>query len=175
MDCLPKELEDIIINYKEQLEYKDIIDKYNGNWKIIAKQPIIFDNGMLQMYSKYLKIDWFDISENMVLSEEFIRKYSNSVCWSDICRYQKLSIKLINDYEDRIDWIEVSKNKNKLSEKFLITFRYYLKWDKVIYRQELSNDFIRQHSYNLPEYKIQTYIIRNDPNYVAPNMNEYFW
>lgn len=63
--------------------------------------------------------NWFDISINYELSEEFIRKFQNKVIWHYICQYQKLSESFIMELKNKVSWLYISRYQ-KLSEKFIL-------------------------------------------------------
>ncbi len=53
------------------------------------------------------KQDWYDISENYVLSENFIRQYKEKVCWHDIKKYQELSYNFKAEFKDILSKIKI--------------------------------------------------------------------
>ena len=52
-------------------------------------------------------VDWFIISQNQTLSENFIREFKDKVDWYWISVYQKLSENFIREFKDRVYWKEI--------------------------------------------------------------------
>ena len=63
-----------------------------NNEKILSKFIQINDN-----------LNWYDISNKYILSENFIRKYKNKVFWTYISIYQKLSDDFIREFQNEIN------------------------------------------------------------------------
>jgi hypothetical protein len=87
------------------------------------------------------KIDWYDISRNFILQEDFIREFSDKVDWDYISFYQKLSESFIEEFKDEVYWHWIS-SRQVLSEKFLEKFYYKVNWWVVLCCQKLSEKFI---------------------------------
>jgi hypothetical protein len=67
--------------------------------------------------------DWYYISINQKLSENFIREFKNKINWINISRYQKLSEDFIRDFQDKIDWLNIRYNEElQVSDKFCEEF-----------------------------------------------------
>ena len=64
-------------------------------------------------------IDWYYISGNYKLSENFIKKFQDKFNWSEISYYQKLSENFIREFQDKVDWLYISIGQI-LSENFNI-------------------------------------------------------
>jgi hypothetical protein len=60
-------------------------------------------------------VDWYDISSNYQLPEDFIREFHNKVSWLCISFCQKLSEEFLVEFIDKIDlyWLERNKNVPK--------------------------------------------------------------
>jgi hypothetical protein len=65
----------IIFENVKQMEYGEIINKYND--------------------------DWGKISKHQKLSESFIREYQDKVNWFSISRYQKFSKSFIREFKHK--------------------------------------------------------------------------
>ena len=78
-------------------------------------------------YKSDTDIDWFDISMNKSLSEDFIREFCTKVDWYVISEYQILSEGLIGEFQYNVNWYAISTFQ-KLSEGFIGEFK-----DKVIW------------------------------------------
>ncbi|MBW3021026.1 hypothetical protein KY334_07055 [Candidatus Woesearchaeota archaeon] len=66
--------------------------------------------------------DWYALSRNYKLSEDFIREFKNKVDWYRICKYQKLSENFIREFRDKLSWFGVLRYK-KISEDFFLEFK----------------------------------------------------
>jgi len=80
-------------------------------------------------------IDWYTVSKNQKLSEEFIIEFKDKiefkdrVDWFYISRYQKLSEDFIRKFQDKVWWYWILKNeKIKLSEAFIIEMKLKGVW-----------------------------------------------
>ena len=88
---------DIIFEYKKYMEWRDIIDKYDGKWG--------------------------NISTHQTLSEEFIHEYKDKLDWKCISFYQTLSEEFIREYQNRVWWIGISICQKSLSDAFREEFK----------------------------------------------------
>ena len=71
-------------------------------------------------------INWYYISYQYILSENFIREFQNMVNWPNISYDQKLSEDFIREFKNKVNWIIISKNQT-LSENFISEFnKYYI-------------------------------------------------
>ena len=68
------------------------------------------------------KVDWYDISINQKLSEDFIREFQDKVDWDSISKYQKLSEDFIKEFQDKVDWDCISYYQ-KLLKRFQKEFQ----------------------------------------------------
>lgn len=64
---------------------------------------------------KFDEIDWWIISKERRLSEDFIREFQDKVNWYIISRYQKLSEDFIRENQDKVYWEHIL-HYQKLSE-----------------------------------------------------------
>ena len=48
-------------------------------------------------------VNWYNISRNQTLSENFIREFADKVNWYSISKYQILSESFIREFADRLD------------------------------------------------------------------------
>ena len=73
-------LTDLISNIK----YKDILEKYNYNWKVISRYAYLSEE-----FTEYYKdkLDWYLISKCQKLNESFMVKYKNYLHWPYISAY----------------------------------------------------------------------------------------
>ena len=56
-------------------------------------------------YTSLDEVDWVYISKYRILSESFIREFSDKLDWGWISEYQTLSEDLIRDFKDKVDWL----------------------------------------------------------------------
>ena len=94
-------------------------------------------------FIQYSPLGWYDISCKVVLSENFIRYFSNKVDWEYISQYQRLSEKFIREFKNKVDWECISAYQ-KLSEKFIREFKKKLNLHYILKFQKLSEKFIRE-------------------------------
>jgi len=85
-----------------------------------------------------------------------IRKNSNNYNWFNISSDYNLSEDFIIEFKTRVSWYYVSIYQ-KLSENFIIEFQDNVDWYWISYYQELSDEFIRKNISKL--YK--DYLLRN--------------
>ena len=52
-------------------------------------------------------VDWEQISRIQLLSESFIREFSDKVDWFWISSYQILSESFIREFSDKVDWNDI--------------------------------------------------------------------
>ncbi|HNW65782.1 MAG TPA: hypothetical protein PKO10_01055 [Aliarcobacter cryaerophilus] len=90
-------------------------------------------------------VNWYNISQNQKLSEEFIREFADEVDWCYISIYQKLSEEFIREFASKVDWHHISINQ-KLSEGFIREFADKVNWWYISACQKLSEEFIREFS-----------------------------
>ena len=104
-------------------ELNDVISQNNTD-----NDRINFLNKELNTNYKSLdKVDWIDISDNLNLSEDFIRKFQDKVDWESISISQTLSEDFIREFKDKVDWILISQYQT-LSEPFIREFKNSVDW-----------------------------------------------
>ena len=92
--------------------------------------------------------EWDNISENMQLSEEFIREFKDEVNWFSISLHQELSEKFIREFENCVHWKYISA-KQLLSESFIREYQIMVDWKFIMERQKLSYEFIHEFENNI--------------------------
>ena len=102
------------------------------------------------------QLDWFDVSRNRKLSENFIEKYKNKVNWISISMHQKLSEDFIEKHADKVDWDCISESQ-KLYEDFIEKHKDDVNWFWISMYQKLSENFIEQHKNDVDWYWISKY------------------
>ena len=93
---------------------------------------------------------------NQQLSENFIRKFQDTVNWDYISQYQKLSEDFIREFKDKVNWEYISEYQ-KLSEDFIREFQDKVNWYCIPAFQKLSEDFIREFKDEVSWYHICRY------------------
>jgi hypothetical protein len=91
------------------------------------------------------KLDWYCISANQNLSEDFIREFADKVHWLSISARQNLSKEFIREFADKVSWDHISTNQN-LSEEFIREFKDKVNWYDISAKQKLSEEFRTQHN-----------------------------
>ena len=102
------------------------------------------------------QIDWFDVSRNRKLSENFIEKHANQVDWFYISMYQKLSEPFIEQHKNDVNWDWISMYQN-LSEDFIEKHKDDVNWFWISMYQKLSENFIEQHKNDVDWFYISEY------------------
>ena len=73
---------------------------------------------LLKFIQVNTNINWYYISYQYILSENFIKKFQNNVDCDNISSYiQKLSENFIREFQDKVNWYYISINQ-KLSINF---------------------------------------------------------
>ena len=100
--------------------------------------------------------NWYLLSAEHSLSEDFIREFKDRVHWDYIFRYQKLSENFIREFKDRVSWYFICIHQ-KLSEDFIREFKDKVDWGYIAIYQKLSENFIREFKNNWYWYNISKY------------------
>ena len=58
------------------MTYKEIINKYSGNWLLISRHKCLPEE-FIEKHSD--KVDWYYISKFQKLSEKFVKKYFSKI------------------------------------------------------------------------------------------------
>ena len=95
-------------------------------------------------YQSEDNIDWYNISTNQHLSEEFIDKHKDLVSWDIISKYQPLTEEFIDKHKDLVNWHYISKYQ-PLSEVFIDKHKKRVDWPCISAYQPLSEEFIHKH------------------------------
>ena len=117
-NCVKKEVEKIIEEYKLNCSVKEFGDK--ADFKLITS--------------------------DLKLSLDFIKEFKNKVYWPWISLYYKMSEKFIREHKDYVNWYYISKKQNlvhQVSDKFIEEFRDEIKRDFVEYRKKEMKFFNR--------------------------------
>ena len=141
---------DIISSYKNQFEWKELIDKYNGNFNKLCANEDLTEEFIDTFFDK---IDWNMVSSRD-LAYDILDKYQEHINWTIYIYKMKgdISEEILQDFhynfigsfeetfkadfdEDREDWLAISSLCN-LSDSFLSRHREKIHWDN--YLQERS-------------------------------------
>ena len=111
-----KGITDIIIDYKIEVEEAYIIEKNNN--------------------------DWYKISKNEKLNEDFMNKYSDKLFWHEISKSQKLSENFITKYYNKIFIIPLMESGKieHFTDNFykMLDERYEMEKQELIEAQEAA-------------------------------------
>ncbi|HUS49380.1 MAG TPA: hypothetical protein VMZ91_04405 [Candidatus Paceibacterota bacterium] len=58
------------------------------------------------------KVDWYEISINQKLSENFIREFQDKVNWEYISSDQILSLEFVREFQDKVEWECIEEYQN---------------------------------------------------------------
>jgi len=84
--------------------------------------------------------NWYNLSINYQLPENFIREFHNKVIWFYISIYQKLSEDFIREFQYIVDWRRISIYQI-LSENLIREFKEYVHWTYISCHQKFSEEF----------------------------------
>lgn len=123
---------------------------------------------ILEYYiNNYKNIDWFSISIDQSLTEEFIIKHKRNVNWYHITRKQNLSLEFMDKFIHMIDTEYISAHK-KLPEEFIIKHADRLNWYFLACCQKLSYEFLEKNLYRFNLYVVST----NNDNLIIKKLVE---
>ena len=95
---------------------------------------------------KYLKIhgNWFYISRDQSLSEDFMHQFQDDLCWKTVTRNHELSESFIRGHPDKVDW-ECISHDYRLPEYLIRDFPYKICWFHIdAQNRKFSDDFIHE-------------------------------
>ncbi len=199
---LYKDVADIIINYKEEMEDIEIMEKY-----LYYDSDDESDDDVDIMYD----CNWADLSRKEKLTEDFIRRFSFMVDWEYICKYQKLSVEFLREFEDEYEytrkqrydpetgvyddghytpytddeevdidvdcWYYISQYQT-LSEDFIRDFQDKVAWSCITRYQQLSGSFLIKYKDKMSNWQfwdnISEYQTLSE-DFIRNNKNEIKW
>lgn len=138
-----RNIDNIICSYIRQLEYLEIINKYENDWIEISYHKYLTEEFIEQNYNK---VSWQIIVTDQKLSEDFIKKYTyifNYTCWFQLSNHQTLSEEFIEQYIDKLNIYNIFEYQN-LSEKFIKKYIKKIKLEYPFY--EYDKKFIKKYS-----------------------------
>ena len=148
----------ISFNFKIRMFYQDLLNPVSDEeWSGISKNNILSED-FIRKYSD--KVNWFYISSSQKLSCQFIEEFQDKVDWNNISRYQKLNIDFLNQFKNKVNWNLITIYQLDNFE-FINKFSKYLNWNQIEEFNFLSEDFIREFKYNLDWQKIKLYLKRS--------------
>ena len=119
------------------------------------------------------QIDWFNVSRNRKLSENFIEGHKYDVYWHWISKYQNLSEPFIEKHADKVDWHCISTYQ-KLSEGFIEQHKNDIDWEMISEHQKLSESFIEQHKDEVNWYSISIHQKLSE-DFIEQHKNDVNW
>ena len=147
MDFLPKEIEDIIIDYKEQLEdlYMDrLLKKHYRLYSIVFEKEQLSEHMIKRYHRYYNDVAWHSISRCQKLSEDFIREFQDKVIWQYITIKHNLSEDFLKEFKKKIDWSSVFRFSIDVSEDLLRECSDVINWNTLSECNKLSEEFIEE-------------------------------
>lgn len=109
----------------------------------IDRQQLLNEIGIFKNENEISFSGWVDISQDKILSEEFIRIFRNHICWNNVCRFQKLSETFLEEFKAEAYWVTLSRYQS-LSEDFIRKHQNDVYWANISFYQVLSENFIRE-------------------------------
>ncbi|MGB4844400.1 MAG: hypothetical protein WBP16_08040, partial [Ferruginibacter sp.] len=112
------------------------------NWSIISDPQVLTED-------LYRRFPYFSLGyafpEEYILSDGFIREFSDKFCWETLSRKYTLSESIIREFSDKVNWGLISTHQT-LSEGFIREFSAHVDWGAISRYQTLSEGFIREFS-----------------------------
>lgn len=76
------------------------------------------------------KLDWNSISQNELLTDEFVERYADKLNWEYISNRGNLSDEFIRQYADRLNWsARMACTISTRPVEFIKEFQTYINWD----------------------------------------------
>ena len=101
----------IIVNYKNDLEYKDILDYYTYNgkidWKLIESYGDI-DAEFIEIYKEFLNFENLVLRNDLIRNKDFLFKFKEILDWHYITQEWGVSCEDRHLVEIFKDYIEIS-------------------------------------------------------------------
>ena len=108
----------MILDLTQQMEWVDLINQHDGDWKKISKQKLSLE--FIRAYQNEVNWDSIIIKK---LPEEFIREFQNRINnWGMLSHKQKLSEEFIRDFQDKVDFDNIFFKQSPLSHGFFHEF-----------------------------------------------------
>lgn len=124
-----KGIVNIINDYKKQMEYLTIIDKYT------------IDNE---------KTNWYKLSNNENnLDIYFLELYENKVYWTSISYSCNLTIEIIRRFADKLQWMHITSRYYSISETFIEEFEHYIDWYMLSFYIEITPALLKRWKHRL--------------------------
>ena len=89
------------------------------------------------------KRDWYNISVQSGISEEFMREYSRKIDWIDISAFQKLSEDFMREFKDYVNWHHISMDQ-KMSESFIDEFKDRFTFDNLFENEHIPFSYVKK-------------------------------
>jgi hypothetical protein len=98
------------------------------------------------VYKKYpnKRWDWYYLSGNPTISENFFEKHIKHVKWGSLSRNKGVSVSFFERHLDKVDWAGLSCNKN-LSVEFFEKHLDKVDWELLSGNESLSAEFFERH------------------------------
>ena len=136
---------------------KELGTNYKRNkdidWYIISCDYILSEE-FIQKYQQY--IYWRVISHTQKLSEDFIERYEDKLCWWLMSMHQKFSESFMDRHSDKIEWAFASKYQC-LTEFLIDKHVNDVDWNHISIYQNLSEEFIERHEKHVYWHYIYRY------------------
>lgn len=140
----------------------------NGDWSKFIEKTLPKEDFLIEhIINNASKETWTSISIYSILSEDFIKKYSNYLDWSIlveknksditiieehineisaniISKYQLLTPEFIDKYADKLDWYYICEYQ-ELPDWLMRKHIDKLNWGQISWYQNMSEDFINEY------------------------------
>ena len=151
----------IIIGYKDDLEYKDILDYHTYNWVIDWEEIVShgdIDVGFIQTYFEYLDFEkLYETREDFIRNEDFLEAFKDKLDWNYITQEWSTNANdrhLVEKFKDyvEISWFVFADQDSYFTGEtleYIREFKDIMDWEKIFdyafhdteMPQEFSDEF----------------------------------
>ena len=138
-----KYLTKIILDYKDDLEYKDILDDYDYendgiiNWNALCIKESRISLGFLELYQEYINWNFLSMNQSCICNIKIIRKYKEKLNWLYITDSIVVTEEFVEEFSDFVNWNFVSSFLYQQNQSFTLDFlkkwKYKLNWNILRY------------------------------------------
>lgn len=121
----------------------------NDWWEISCNGDLTDD--FIIHYADYL--EWSTLCNHQILNKKIIKMFPERVDWEAISRYDNLTIDFIREYKDYVDWWEISCKQKYITPEFCREFADYINWDNCFFydtTERFIEEFKNWHDFQAP-------------------------
>lgn len=135
---------------KSEVLAEDFIQEHIQKLKLtnVLKYQVLSDN-FIEIYKNHPQFSWYDLSENVYSTEEFLERYIDVLRWFYVTRSVPLREAFIKKHVKKIGWDNISmhqklslsfirKNENKIGMEYLSCNKYLTEDVLEYYKNDLN-------------------------------------